>query len=299
MTATAWNTFVDQSSDAAFRTWGLEFNTKLSFVGMVQTADTGQINWSTVTRAAISSVAGYEIWKLSSGNLYFKIEYGSGTATTIPAFWITVGTGSNGSGTLTGQTSTRAEMGQVSTAIASTTTNYQSYLCATANYFGISWKLLSASAVNSTPRLFFTAAQTVDNTGTATSVGYEIEYTTGIGQTHTCQCVATTAGVTGAVVTGNNINWFVPNNVAGTPPNSLDGAGNNQAFLHWFSILGTTPMIPMLHVATALFSDIGIGVTASMTLVGTTAHTYMGVANGISADVHISAAAQQLVMLYE
>ena len=122
MTTAAWSTVLDQSSDAAFRNWGSELSGKFAAVGMVQTSDTGQINWTTVTRAAvINTAAGYEIWKLSSGNLYFKIEYGTGaTQPTLPSIWITVGTGSNGSGTLTGQLSTRGQTGLSSSVIAST-----------------------------------------------------------------------------------------------------------------------------------------------------------------------------------
>lgn len=274
MTTASWSTFLDQSTDAAFRVWGSELSGKFSAVGMVQTADTGQINWTTVTRAAvINTAAGYEIWKLSSSNLYFKIEYGTGgTQPTIPSLWITTGTGSNGTGTLTGQTSTRVQIGNTSSAITSTVTNYQSYLCATANYFGLSWKISSASTT-SKPRAFIVCAQTVDNTGAASTVGY-IQVVSSTSGSPTVQCVATTAAVTGTQTTNNTL-FFIPNNAAAPPANSLDGSGNNQAFLWWCSILGTTPMTPMIHAGTVLLTDLALGVTATMTLVGSTSHTYI------------------------
>jgi hypothetical protein len=300
MTTASWSTVLDQTSDAAFRTWGLELNTKFSAVGMVQTADTGQINWTTVTRAAvINTAAGYEIWKLSSGNLYFKIEYGTGnTQPTIPSLWLTTGTGSNGSGTLTGQLSTRIQVGKTASAITSTSTNYQSYLCATANYFGLSWKIGSATTANM-PRAFMAVAQTVDSTGTATSIGYFQTVNTTSASLPTYQNVATTAGVTGASISVNNF-MLVPG-ISGTPANSLDGAGNNQAFLWWFNIFGTAPMTPLLHLGGVLATDLIVGNTATMTLVGSISHTYIDVGSSIMQDASSTIAASNLgvIMMWE
>lgn len=296
-TAITWSSFLDHSSDAGYRTYGSELNTKLASVGMVQTADTGQVNWSTATRPAANIGGNYEIWKLSSGNLYFKLEYGSGNLTTEPSMFYTVGTGSNGSGTLTGQQSTRTELGLTTTAIPSTTTNYISYLCASANHFCLSWKIGSASTAGR-PRLLMGAAQTVDSTGAATSVGYQAIWNNTAGQ-FVSQCVATAAGVTGPVILGNVC--LIPNNVLNPPANSLDGSGNNQAFLIWFSILGTTPMIPMLHWCYTLATDLAQGVTAPLTLIGTTAHTYMAAATntGTDAAAAIGAANISVTMVYE
>jgi hypothetical protein len=301
MATQSWATFVDQSTDAAFRTWGSELSAKFGAVGMVQTADTGQINWTTVTRAATNTAAGYEIWKLSSGNLFFKFEYGSGASNAIPSLWMTVGTGSNGSGTLTGQVSTRTQFGATNNGILSTTTNYQSYLCATANYFGLAWKIASSAA--GTPRTFMAAMQTVDNTGAGTGVGYlACGQGSGAGTTMSTQCVGLSpfAGVGPVINTFNNGIFWVPN-ITGLPANSLDGSGNNQAFLWWWSIFGSTPAFPLLHVAAALQTDIALGVTASMTLIGTTAHTYISIGNNMIDDAKnlLTIAGVTTVMLFE
>jgi hypothetical protein len=304
MTTAAWSTVIDQSSDAAFRTWGSELSGKFAAVGMVQTADTGQINWSTATRAAvINTVAGYEIWKLSSGSLFFKIEYGTGNPQpTTPSLWITAGTGSNGSGTLTGQTSTRVQVGKTATGITSTSTLYQSYLCATASGFSLAWKLSSSSAGANAPRAYITCSQTVDSTGSPTSVGYQINVSTGSNTAMTTQSVATAAGVTGAQLASAANVFFIPNNNLNPPANSLDGAGNNQAFLWWHSILGTVPMTPLLHAASVLTSDLAVGVSASMTLIGSTPHTYLNCGVNIQNDAAASitsAGALGVLMLYE
>lgn len=99
----------DNSTDANFRSWGSQVSSAISSLGLVQTSDTGQINWASVTSPAQNTYAGYEIWKNSADPyfatlpIYFKIEYGT---TNIPnggpALRVQCGTGSDGSGTLTG-----------------------------------------------------------------------------------------------------------------------------------------------------------------------------------------------------
>lgn len=106
------------STDADFRTWGSTISAALATLGLIQTADTGQINWTTVAKpAATNASQGYEVWRFNDGlqgaaPVFIKIEYGSGgNFATDPGIYITVGSGSNGSGTLTGQTSTRTQIG--------------------------------------------------------------------------------------------------------------------------------------------------------------------------------------------
>lgn len=95
------------STDATFRAWGSAISAALATAGWVQTTDTGQINWTTVIRpVGVNTAAGYEIWKLAdtlqaTAPIFLKIEYGNGPATTLPGVWTTVGTASDGAGTLT------------------------------------------------------------------------------------------------------------------------------------------------------------------------------------------------------
>lgn len=77
----------------------------LTAVGVEKTADTGQVDWGTVTRPVGSGTSvGYEIRSIpvSTGTLTFKIEYrtGSGYVTNFDLRW-TFGTGSDGSGNIT------------------------------------------------------------------------------------------------------------------------------------------------------------------------------------------------------
>jgi len=112
MAATTWMATYQQTTDAEFRAWGSATKAGLAAAGFVQTSDTGQIDWTTVLAPTVATTAqGYEIWSLndaaqSTCPIFFKIEYGSGSTTPSarPNIWITVGTGSNGSGTINGVT---------------------------------------------------------------------------------------------------------------------------------------------------------------------------------------------------
>lgn len=129
----ATNTFAQwtNSSDANFRIWGSGFAAQLLASGLVQTSDTGQINWTTVTApAGTATFPGYEIWRFndalqSTAPVFVKFEYGSGSSSANnPAIRFQFGSGSNGSGTLTGSTSTVATT--MATANAGTVTNWWS-----------------------------------------------------------------------------------------------------------------------------------------------------------------------------
>lgn len=94
----------DNSSLANFKSWAQAISNAFATFGWTQTADTGQVNWSTIA-AVPSSTYVYEIWKAADTQaatmpIYVKMEYGF--SSTQVAFRVTVGTASNGSGSITG-----------------------------------------------------------------------------------------------------------------------------------------------------------------------------------------------------
>ena len=102
------------STNAQFQAWVQAVQAAIAAVGtLAYTSDTGMINSATVAvPAATNTSAGYEIYKFqdslqTTAPIFIKIEYGVAGAVTMPTMWVTVGTGSNGSGTLTGQVTTR------------------------------------------------------------------------------------------------------------------------------------------------------------------------------------------------
>lgn len=120
MTTTTTNVVCDNSSLANFKSWGQAIGAALTTLGWVQTADTGQVNWGTIV-AVPSSTYVYEIWRAndalqSSMPIFMRIEYGF--SSTSPRIQVTVGTASNGSGTITGQVVSSAPWALTSTTFA-------------------------------------------------------------------------------------------------------------------------------------------------------------------------------------
>jgi hypothetical protein len=102
---TSTGTFVcDNSSLENFKNWGMAISSAFATFGWVQTADTGQVNWSTISTVPNGYV--YEVWKANDAQaatlpIYVKAWYGNISAVVV-SFAVTVGTGSDGAGTITG-----------------------------------------------------------------------------------------------------------------------------------------------------------------------------------------------------
>lgn len=315
MTIASTNTVVDQTSDAAFRTWVAEIITMLfTTVGATQTADTGQINTSTVTRAAvINTAAGYVIGRFndtaqSTSPVFFKLEFGTGTAQPAnPAMWITVGTGSNGSGTITGTVSTRVALGNFA-AILSTTTPFITRACysAAAGVLWLSWKLGAVSGGATTTALGgFAIFRSADNTGTVTT-----------DSVHILSASATAAGTsaTGALQSISYLSSVAYNTTApyssaawGFMPFTLTTtlfSSNAQAgpVFQYTPVVGITPWVGIV-----LNTEFGINSTNVMALVGSTTHTYVNVGGfggmasftNANAGTGYTSANYGLILLYE
>ena len=160
------------NNDTEFRSWAQTLHNALAAHALVQTSDTGQINLATVAKpGAINTVAGYEIWRFNdslqaTAPIFFKIEYGVGGTTTHPNTWFTVGTATNGAGTLLGVTTNRH---QLSPTTAPTGTNKNVYSSGAANRiwlaYGIDWATNSFST-------FIIVERTKDATGVDTADGF-------------------------------------------------------------------------------------------------------------------------------
>jgi len=97
------------STDALYQEWATWVTGVLTARGWEKTADSGQINTATVTTPGVTDAeAGYEIRTSPTSahtTFYIKVWYRTGYNANIPQISLEVGTGSDGSGTLTGVTS--------------------------------------------------------------------------------------------------------------------------------------------------------------------------------------------------
>ena len=146
MATSSFSTRVRHDSDAAFREWGLELSDALTAVGAPKTADTGQIDWSTVTRAGLNSEAGYEIRYLNDGlhgttPIYFRLGFGTGGATDRLRIELQVGEGSNGSGSLTGLSTANLNVTTSSGVSYTDDTAYPSYISFAKGCLSVLWKI--------------------------------------------------------------------------------------------------------------------------------------------------------------
>jgi hypothetical protein len=106
------------ANDATFRGWTQLVANGFISAGWTRATDTGNVNFATVSTpgAALTNFsAGYDIFHMNdtlqaTAPVFVKVEYGSAAANTIPAIWLTIGSGSNGAGTITGPASTRQQL---------------------------------------------------------------------------------------------------------------------------------------------------------------------------------------------
>lgn len=205
---TTSTTVIDLSSfttDAKFRTWGAAINAALTAAGLTNTADTGQINWTTVTKPiATATQAGYEIWRFndtlqSTKPIFIRIGYGSGGVASgnSPATWITVGTGSDGAGTITGVNTGLIAGAQTSSAPTNTSATIQVCYNATSGYL-----LIAAAPILLAPTYysaFWCLTRTSDSSGAATGTGFALfKETTSNAVTVTAQYVNFSSAYVGA-----------------------------------------------------------------------------------------------------
>lgn len=270
MTTQSWSSRVRHDSDATFREWGSDFALKLAAVGLVQTSDTAQINWTTVTRPGSATNAGFEIWRFNdslqgTAPVFIRIDYGTHTATTAPRMQFTVGTGTNGSGTLTGTALTTARV--VHGSITQVTdTARQSYMCAVAGFFGFNWKV----GAGLTEASFF-ICRTCDATGAPSVTGAMVSWGAGTVASSTARqslrFAATAAAYTATTVIADQmlgVNYQVPTT-------SAVGA-DIQVFLGWT----ITPRVePLFGVCGVYPAELAPGGTFPATLVGSTPRTFL------------------------
>lgn len=172
MTVVAVNLAPDNTTDTTFRSWGKPVSDAFTSFGIIKTNDTGQIDWSTVIKPAANAVAGYEMRQFTdslqaTAPLFFKIEYGA-DASSRPQIWIQFGRGSNGTGGLTGVTTTRQA---INTAAGGITTPFPCILSGSTNRFLIVLWFTLANGV-----IFVSCERMKDISGNDTAEGAMITF---------------------------------------------------------------------------------------------------------------------------
>ena len=290
MTTVVTTTPVEHSSDATFRVWAAEVIAQLLAVGITQTADTGQINTGTATRPGTNTNGGYAIFRFNdsmqgTAPIFFRIDFGTGSVATGPRMQLTVGTGSNGSGTITGIGLAATTIGGGFTP-ASTVTNYEFRICYVDGFIGFMWKLGATSGTN-VALGFFAIERSVDSSGAATAEAAKIY--TGVSNP-AVQQVRYTLGTSVTFAAGSY------SLIHGGFTTSLTG-GAAQVFRHYQAL---PKVVPSKYLMTVLSAEIGNNTTFTAQPITTTSHTYIsGGANGVQMVGLPAAAGQVIAMMWE
>lgn len=277
MTTQSWNTPITHTNDAQFRAWGSELSARLAAIGLVQTADTGQINWVTVTRPGTNVAAGYEVWRFNdslqgSAPIFIKVEYGTSSGNSnSPQVWITVGTGSNGSGTITGSLTSRLSTSGTSSSAINTVANYPSFACAVE---GLAWvaNKYGGAGVNR-GFSFFAVVRTCDSGGTPTGDGFVVyagSTSSNASSQIQAQAIRTLAPATVFPLTTDGFFSMIVHGLTTT----VTPSGDTQASLHWMPTPEVRPVFGICSIATA---ESSFGASFSTTLVGSTPRTYVSI----------------------
>ncbi len=111
---------------------------------VVQTADTGQINWAATFTPATNTTGGYEIFRLddtlqATVPVFIKVEYGWGASTSNPQVWVTVGSATDGAGTITGIKTTRISLFWTAADVWGSNTAHMCYATGAAADAALAW----------------------------------------------------------------------------------------------------------------------------------------------------------------
>lgn len=157
------------ATDASFRAWIAEIIAALTAAGWVQTTDTGQLNPATITYpTSNNAIQGSMIWRMAdalqaTAPVFVKFSFGSQDLTTKVNFQVSIGTGSNGAGALTGNNILTADIGIASNAAA----NDSLYSSGSTNRFAMAmWP-----AVDAARSIFFSIERSKDAGGNDTTDG--------------------------------------------------------------------------------------------------------------------------------
>jgi len=162
------------TSDAELGRMITEYRSILASCGLVRTADTGQVDPSTVIRGSASlTAAGFDIWRFDDAlqveaPIYLKIEYGTGNGSaTYFNVWVTLGQGSDGAGNLTGVRSSRIG----SYGYPLTNTGMSSYSCHTEGFLGVMHRLNGTNTTSYVGAGSFVVCRSCDANGYPTTAG--------------------------------------------------------------------------------------------------------------------------------
>lgn len=160
----------DNSTLVNFKQWAKAISDFFVTAGWTQASDTGQVNWSSIASVPTAGNFVYEIWQPNDGltTFYLKVEYGTNTASTNtgPQIRVSIGTTTNGAGTLTGFVTSTQSHPNVVVSVTSTTTQWQCHFSGDSGRMAVMmWRDDNSGGGG----IFFAVQRSLNNSGTPTS----------------------------------------------------------------------------------------------------------------------------------
>lgn len=320
MTTASTNTTIANNSNVNFQAWVNEIYTAfVTTCGLTQSADTGQMAVPCVTALpAASTVGGFYMFQFNdalqaTSPVFIKMEFGQGSTTTTtgtPLIIITVGSSTNGAGTITGTLLARSSQSQTQGGVVAGggVTNYVSRFCynASQGFLGMAWKIGSGPLGNTYDAYAgFMLYRSVDNTGAPTAVALNALYTayntiTATTSSGTHAYLDYSTSVAGQLSVAGNFAW-----IPGTITTTVQGTtGQVFPIIQW-APTATVPGAGITNaVALGVNAEISLGATVVITVIGSLSLTYINVgqlfgSNTISTPGAYGAAQYGFLMLWQ
>lgn len=265
MTTSSGNFVFDNSTLANFKSWAQAISNAFSTFGWTQTTDTGQVNWGTI--GAVPSGFVYEIWKASDTlaatlPIFVKVEYGASTTSVQLRF--TVGTSSNGTGTITGQTVSAAPWAAIGFNTNQGATLFPCFFSGTTGEFRM-WMWASTTAGVPIGALFV-IERSKDSSGNNTA-----DYFTAVitNQNSSSQCCQQSITLSGA---GNRETGIITPTL--TSNSNTGSALGTVAAFPVFPVLGKVGN-PMLGLMSVVSSDAAPNGTVTVASMYGSTHTFI------------------------
>jgi len=269
---TATGLVYNQTNDTEFRAWGSAVSAAIATAGFTQTADTGQVDWSTVTRPSAGTTPHYEIWAFAdtlqaTRPVMMKVSYGSGSSATRPWMSVELARATDGAGTLTGTTTGPLVSSYADFSPATDTIT--SYIAGGGNWLTMCLWPGGSTGGGTGSALVLVIDRTRDGTGAATGDGVLLAGGPMVTSGYCSQYVLPLWS------TGAAIALSYPPCYVGSPTTATQGL--DVSFFPW------TPVTPKLHPPIlACFSywnaDISRNTDVTFTVSGTS-HTYKTLGN--------------------
>lgn len=180
---------MSNTTDALFRAW-VQFIDDLLLVtgGWVNTTDTGQMTISTATHPTLAQTkVGYRIYKMAdtlqaTAPVFMRLDYGSSNVAGALGVWVTIGSGSDGAGNITGVVFNGGSTTPPTVASLSTATSAcDSYGSSDTNRVHV----LMFVRAGANDMMCFSLERTKDSNGNDTGSGLYFTYSAGSGTGNT------------------------------------------------------------------------------------------------------------------